>query len=609
MRCFSSLCPLLTTTTGRALGPHHARDAIASFIHDIPAGEGGVAGVDATRRLVALLERRESDSCLIPAIPLVDSSLEGIRKQRRWLETLNTSIDAYNWLIKLRYVDPTALFLNMGKTAVGGAKKRKDAGGGGDVSGATEGSVLFDCVACFVTHCHQLLRDRGDAEVVTRPREFLGELKALQQTRLETLYRVMLLINSVLSVATSGAEHGAGEQFAEFLRSKRVWSEGLHLLVTSALLGSESGGDTEEEKRVFPSLANRSAAIDDNAVSFAAKNLFSFLYLLEADGSQQFNLVLSRETAGLLDKLESFSVTRHELASFAHLFRIVREAGLDQAVFGHDYRARIHSLTRNMLLAVCDRVSSSSDPAVVELGGRAVQLAVDMGLPLVASTGDRGLAVGGGGSQDDEPLAGRSLTDLLASSGRGTLLLNLYSDVFVRALLSDSNECSIVSQRRNTEAFLGACLSSADRGKDLSADNLFQLLGRVLAALLDMGGTGRDGATSLPKDFLSATLLPSAMRFVATLPDETFSLLLEIDALAEPAQRNEELRAFALKDAIAVLENPKTTAEEATVRLARLPFLISGTSVSAPRPASQFQDDDKTLEKVTSYPLWMLSFV
>jgi hypothetical protein len=44
------------------------------------------------------------------------------------------------------------------------------------------------------------------------------------------------------------------------------------------------------------------------------------------------------------------------------------------------------------------------------------------------------------------------------------------------------------------------------------------------------------------------------MRFVANLPDETFSLLLEINALAEPAQCNEELRAFALKDVIAVLE-------------------------------------------------------
>ncbi len=95
-----------------------------------------------------------------------------------------------------------------------------------------------------------------------------------------------MFIHSILSVATSVAEHGAGEPFAEFC-------------------------------------ARSASGRRESRCSVAGQQ--------EHCGGRQRG-VLCCETAGLLDKLESFSATRHELASFVYLFRIVREAVAYQTV-------------------------------------------------------------------------------------------------------------------------------------------------------------------------------------------------------------------------------------------------------------------------------------
>jgi hypothetical protein len=70
-------------------------------------------------------------------------------------------------------------------------------------------------------------------------------------------------------------------------------------------------------------------------------------------------------------------LTRHETVSFAHLFRIVREFGLNLAVFNHGYMPVVTTLMRNMLLATCNRFDSTARRARPWcIWGRAVQLAV-----------------------------------------------------------------------------------------------------------------------------------------------------------------------------------------------------------------------------------------
>lgn len=306
-----------------------------------------------------------------------------------------------------------------------------------------------------------------------------------------------------------------------------------------------------------------------------------------------------------MNKLEKFSLNRYELRSFSYVYHIAADANLLQAMFGHNYRDNAQNLACHILRSVSDAVATAVDPAIVELGGAAVQLTLELGLPLVGSADDT-IRFGGASQSNafgNKATAGRSLLDLLSNPASGTLLLDKYGDVFVRGLLSGGSsggenpglECSVVTNVGNVALFLDACISSNN------ASNLQKLLLLVLNNVLStVSSAGSSESSSFGSSFVYATLVPACVRRIANLSDDIVSVILEIDSYCAPADRSPSLFAHALKDVIAVLENPKSQVEAITTRLLRLPFLVSGTAVSAPRPLSQCPEDKSTTNKVTN---------
>ncbi len=581
MRCFSSLCPLLSTAAGKAVNP---REAIATFIRSTACK--GEAGSDPIRNLKGHLEKMAgSDGSLVASVPVATSGdADSVRKQQRWLESLNTSIDAYNWVVKLRYVTPAELFLDSGGAASSSAatsKKRKEAGSSREEVG---GGALFDCIGCCLAHFEQLLLSKGLSA------EDGGAAKTLRQVRLETLYRIMLLVNSVLAVCTTDSTSSAtAEQFGEYFRQRGVWARGLQSLIMSALLGeegSQSGGEA-----VFPSLLDRhGSAASHESLSAAVRTLFGFVYVLEPGGSQQFNGVVAAATKSLFAKLETFTVNRHELSSFAYLYLVIRDCSLEHAIFGYHYKARIRAVSVRTLLSVCEAIGASTDPAVVEVGRQALQLVLDMGFPLVHDdvAEERSMVLG----EAELDAGDKSIVGLLSTADKGTLLLDKYREVFAQALLATAGESSLVAKPHNFGALLAECVKSTNAS---SSSNLFKLLHAVLHSV-----AAAAQAASLPEDFVSGTLLVACEPQLQRLPHSVLTLLLEIDSFSPPRSRSRGLLDFCVKDAVSVLESAKAAPEDICARLVWLPFLVSGTAQSAPRPVSLFGEDKTLVDKVSA---------
>lgn len=340
---------------------------------------------------------------------------------------------------------------------------------------------------------------------------------------------------------------------------------------------------------VFESILFLSKVPQDDAFK-AVKNMLHYLNDFEDQNNQALNAYIAGHTRKVLKNI--FDLTTINSATFQELHKsvlyvkLLKASSLDGVAFGTNSAAMSIKLVEkacDLLTAKKNKTSGDQD-ASKEL----ILLALDLGLPLCDNKTPMYIDVASQSSQDLKvDLKDISLLGLLAHANIGPVLSKHYNAVLTQCILSAEHACSIYHSQ-NLRFLLD----------HLNNPRVQALLEQVLLQISD----SMKGNNAALMEFLVMTMLPLLETVnYKQVSDALVTLLLSIFAQLTAIQNQLFTIASLRKHVIATCVQTFTSNCDAAVVLVRLkwlPYVLAGSSNSAPRPLALVQDSAADLEKI-----------
>lgn len=639
MRCFSSFCPLLEGTAA-ARASSKKRSAAASTV----ALSGHTDAMDYIEkysirhcgRLVdpitaynAAKTQRKRDLCDVSDSISSEQPLSILELKIQSLESLSATLDSYNWLIKMRYlnpmlllrsmrVDPSSNLDNITRASAHSPRSRslqKEASSTQSKNLKRKGAGLDSVSSIDESH------GEYGVEIIWQILDYLDKYEvdensdsALQKAVVEVLYRTMWFIagsisacedipdqqyciyrsedlSAVLLVPAEDAPSSLNssallrgslrEIIGRYFKLLEIFDQKLQKMALDLIIPAEAVFSYKEKKE----------SVDHKYdMLLTLKQLYKFITVLEPveSSTNTFHNLLAERCSVALEQVANLTLSRTGLIKYSHLLSFLRDCELLPVAFGSSCTLTLKHTAVTVLrsieiIAQCDGGGFAfTEPDRKEFVSTALRICLNYGLPMALNEVHDGVSVH---SLNDFKYI--SLMQLLALP-IGTFLYETFTDLFVEALLCETAICTLF-QTLNLTTFLAYTFGHQhrhllNRHREVQSD----LLQRVLQTVIE----DRSGpACRFDTVFLTEKLLPQCMSHLSAMPQNIFLLLLELDSTFGKTLRNADLHSFATKSFVSTCVDAKASCEALLSQLQMLPFLVCGNVIGSPRPLALFHQE------------------